>query len=53
MICAKKQESITHNRKKEQSIKNVPEEFQILDLLYKDFKPVIKNIVIGLKKSMC
>lgn len=54
MRWAKKQEIMTHEQeKKDQSIKNVPEEVQILDLLNTDFKASVKTMVKESNQSMC
>lgn len=41
----KNQESMTHLQEKKQSIETIPKEFQALDLLNKDFRSAIINIV--------
>lgn len=46
---AKNQESIVHSQEK---IKTTPEQVQTLDLLDKDFKPIVLNMLKELRKTM-
>ena len=47
-----KQENMSHVKEKKQSIETVPEEVQTLDLLDKNFKSAILNVLREAKETM-
>lgn len=51
-MCAKKQENVTHNQKKNQSIEMNPKMTQKTELAYKDVKIVIITMLKYLNKNI-